>query len=334
MDARERLRRYLEQRRELGESEFVLDALTVDEALRHLAGGAQRPASPTGERPGSGGHVTPPPAPVNTPAPSPSPPPAIAHRVAAESAGGEGDDWRTTLAGPTESDSAAVDPWPPWLAPLGLPRGTSRSAPPLPASAAALAGLDEVARAVAACSACGLHRTARSHVPGTGHPRADLMCIGEAPGADEDLAGEPFVGEAGKLLTKILGAINLPRDAVFIANVLKHRPPGNRDPEPDEMQACLPFLWRQVALVQPRVILALGRVAAQAITGTTQGIGALRGKVHLLMGIPVVATYHPAALLRNAAWKRPTWEDVQVAQRLLEAARGHDAGGGASGVAP
>ncbi|MBU6365923.1 MAG: uracil-DNA glycosylase [Gemmatimonadetes bacterium] len=211
------------------------------------------------------------------------------------------------------------------MAPLGLERGVIRGAPVLSPEVAALSALGDVVEAVAACTGCALHRSARNPVPGTGHPQAELMCIGEAPGADEDAAGEPFVGEAGKLLTKILAAINLSRDAVFIANVLKHRPPGNRDPSPDEMQACLPFLWRQVALVRPRVILALGRISAQAITGSAQGIGALRGRVHLLMGIPVVATYHPAALLRNEAWKRPTWEDVQVAQRLLVAARAHDA---------
>jgi DNA polymerase len=156
------------------------------------------------------------------------------------------------------------------------------------------------------------------------------MCIGEAPGAEEDATGLPFVGEAGQLLTNILGAIKLSRDEVYIANVLKHRPPGNRDPLPDEMQACLPFLWRQVALVRPRVILALGRVAAQALTGSTQGIGALRGRVHGVMGIPLVATYHPAALLRNEAWKRPTWDDVRLAQRILLAARAHDGRGDAS----
>ena len=150
------------------------------------------------------------------------------------------------------------------------------------------------------------------------------MCIGEAPGANEDEQGRPFVGDAGQLLEKILSAIQLSRESVFICNVLKHRPPANRDPLPNEVLACQPFLRRQVELVRPRVILALGRFAAQTILNSTASISALRGTVHQYHGIPVIVTYHPAALLRNESWKRPTWEDVKHAKRLLDEARAAD----------
>jgi DNA polymerase len=152
--------------------------------------------------------------------------------------------------------------------------------------------------------------------------------VGEAPGASEDELGRPFVGEAGQLLTKILGAIQLTRDDVYICNVLKHRPPGNRDPLPEEVLACQPYLVRQIELVRPKVILALGRFAAQTLLQTSTAIGALRGKLHRYQSVPLIVTYHPAALLRNESWKRPTWEDVKLARRVLDAAR---AAGEASG---
>jgi DNA polymerase len=144
------------------------------------------------------------------------------------------------------------------------------------------------------------------------------MCVGEAPGANEDLQGEPFVGQAGQLLNKILEAIKLRREDVFIANVLKHRPPGNRNPLPEEVTACSPYLVRQIELVRPKVILALGTFAAQTLLETRLTIGKLRGQVHRYYGVPLIVTYHPAALLRNPAWKRPTWEDVQLARRILD----------------
>ena len=158
-------------------------------------------------------------------------------------------------------------------------------------------------------------------MPGEGNPFADFVCVGEAPGASEDEQGRPFVGEAGGLLTKILGAIQLERNDVFICNVLKHRPPMNRDPLPDEVHACQPYLIRQLELIKPRVILALGRFAAQTLLQTTTPIGKLRGQLHAFHGIPLIVTYHPAALLRNEAWKRPTWDDVKLARRVLDASR-------------
>ena len=183
-----------------------------------------------------------------------------------------------------------------------------------------LATLEEIAATVAGCRRCPLYATATNPVPGTGNPDADFMIVGEAPGANEDAQGVPFVGQAGQLLTKIIAAINLTRDDVFIANVLKHRPPGNRNPLPEEVTACSPYLVRQIELVRPKVLLALGTFAAQTLLETKLTIGKLRGQVHRYYGVPLIVTYHPAALLRNPAWKRPTWEDVQLARRILDRA--------------
>ena len=186
--------------------------------------------------------------------------------------------------------------------------------------AAKLDSLKEIAEVVAGCRRCQLYATAINPVPGVGNPNADFMCVGEAPGANEDQQGEPFVGQAGQLLNKILAAIDLKREDVFIANVLKHRPPGNRNPLPDEVVACSPYLVRQIELVRPKVILALGTFAAQTLLETKLTIGKLRGQAHRYYGVPLIVTYHPAALLRNPSWKRPTWEDVQLARRILDRA--------------
>ncbi len=178
--------------------------------------------------------------------------------------------------------------------------------------------LDDLARVIAKCTSCPLYGTATNPVPGEGSPTAPLVCVGEAPGATEDATGRPFVGQAGKLLDKILAAIQLAREDVFICNVLKHRPPGNRNPLPSEVAACSPYLVRQLELIRPRVILAFGTFAAQTLLQTQLTIGKLRGAVHRYYGVPLIVTYHPAALLRNPAWKRPTWEDVQYARRILD----------------
>lgn len=154
---------------------------------------------------------------------------------------------------------------------------------------------------------------------GTGNPNAGLMLIGEAPGADEDRLGEPFVGRAGQLLTKILEAINFSREEVYIANILKHRPPGNRDPLPAERERSLPFLFRQIDLVSPKLILCLGRIAAQTLLETNRPMKDLRGRFHPFRGdIGLLVTYHPAALLRNPAWKKHTWEDVQLLRKRYD----------------
>ncbi len=169
------------------------------------------------------------------------------------------------------------------------------------------------------CTACELHTSRHNVVFGAGSARADLVIVGEAPGRDEDLQGEPFVGRSGRLLTKILAAIDLAREDVFICNILKCRPPQNRDPLPPEVLACEPHLTRQLAIIRPRVICCLGRVAAQTLLGTSVSLGRLRGGVHFYRDIPVVVTYHPAYLLRNPAAKRDTWNDVRKLKALLEA---------------
>ncbi|OZA25207.1 MAG: uracil-DNA glycosylase [Hydrogenophilales bacterium 17-64-11] len=175
---------------------------------------------------------------------------------------------------------------------------------------------EELADAVAHCTACKLHLTRTQGVLGVGDRNADWLIIGEAPGADEDRLGEPFVGQAGKLLDAMLAAISLKRgDNVYIANLLKSRPPGNRNPEPDEVAACRPYLLAQIELIQPKLILALGRFAAQNLLDTDEAIGRLRGRVHRFQGVPLVVTYHPAYLLRNLADKARAWEDLCLARR-------------------
>lgn len=173
--------------------------------------------------------------------------------------------------------------------------------------------------AICNCKRCPLGETRNQFVFGTGDPNASLVIVGEAPGADEDRIGEPFVGRAGKLLDKILAAIDMKRgDDVFIGNILKCRPPMNRDPKTDEVEKCEPFLLKQLQLIKPKLILALGRISAQTLLRTSAPLGKLREKVHDYHGIPLVVTFHPAALLRNPNWKRPTWEDVQNVQKMLE----------------
>jgi uracil-DNA glycosylase family 4 len=179
--------------------------------------------------------------------------------------------------------------------------------------------LQDVATLIAACRKCKLCDSRTNTVPGEGPTTARLVVVGEGPGRTEDETGRPFVGRAGELLTKILEAIKLPRDQVFICNVVKCRPPDNRLPQYDEIAACMPFLHRQIELVKPKVILAMGGTASQSLLNTKQSLGALRNQVHRFRGIPLIVTYHPAALLRNPNWKRPTWDDVRIAARLLAA---------------
>ncbi len=181
--------------------------------------------------------------------------------------------------------------------------------------------LVEQAAAASTCTRCRLAEGRRTVVFGTGAPDADLMFIGEGPGAQEDRQGVPFVGPAGELLTRIIQAIEMRREEVYIANIVKCRPPGNRDPQPDEVAACRGWLQRQIETVRPRVIVMLGRVAAQTLLGSDESLGRMRGRWHRVLGIDARATYHPAALLRSASWKRPTWEDMQeVRDRLREGA--------------
>jgi len=165
------------------------------------------------------------------------------------------------------------------------------------------------------CTACSLGHRRKNFVFGAGNAHADVMFIGEAPGAHEDEQGKPFVGAAGQLLTRILSAINFTRDQVYISNILKCRPPNNRDPLPEEIDSCDVILKEQIRLIQPRLICTLGRVAAQALLKTNSSIKTLRGKFHDYDGVKLLVTYHPSGLLRNPAYKRPTWEDVQMLRK-------------------
>ncbi len=178
--------------------------------------------------------------------------------------------------------------------------------------------LEDVRKVIGNCTRCKLCSGRKNIVFGTGNPNADLMFIGEAPGRDEDIKGEPFVGRAGQLLTKIIEAMNFKREDVYIANIAKCRPPENRNPEPDEVAACIPFLIRQVEIIKPKVIVCLGSVATQNLLGTEEKITTMRGKFTSWQGIPVMPTYHPAFLLRNPNMKRPVWEDMQIVMKKLE----------------
>jgi uracil-DNA glycosylase len=173
---------------------------------------------------------------------------------------------------------------------------------------------------VLGCTKCALHSTRTQGVFGVGNRRAEWLVIGEAPGAEEDRRGEPFVGRAGQLLNAMLLAIGLPREQVFIANVLKSRPPNNRDPKPEEVGACLPYLMRQIALLQPRLMLAVGRIAAQNLLATDMALGRLRGQLHYFgeLNTPLIVTYHPAYLLRSPADKRKAWEDLKFARSTFQ----------------
>ena len=314
MDAKELLRRYIEQRRELGESELVLDSLNVEDVMRVIgAAGATRP---------------------------PLLSPALSHTVR-EFDSSDTRDWRTSLrdagvaAGlnvdtppietalpldtPAEIESPSVTPTDDMAFKKGIVVGADEG-DLIPGAIAKLRSLDQVAEMVKGCKRCPLYKTAKNPVPGEGDPHAQLVCVGEAPGAKEDETGRPFIGQAGQLLTKILAAVDLSREQVFIVNVLKHRPPSNRNPLPDEVEACSPYLIRQLELIKPKVIVAFGTFAAQTLLNTKTPLGQLRGLVHRYHGIPLIVTYHPAALLRNPAWKRPTWEDVKLARRILDSA--------------
>jgi DNA polymerase len=168
------------------------------------------------------------------------------------------------------------------------------------------------------CTRCKLHTMGRTQVVfGVGNPNADLMFVGEAPGADEDIHGIPFIGRAGQLLTKIIEAIGMTREDVYIANVIKCRPPQNRNPEPDEVETCEPFLFRQIDIIQPKVIVALGKFGAQTLLRTLDPISRLRGRVFEYRGAKLIPTFHPAYLLRNPSSKREVWEDMKLVRQLL-----------------
>jgi uracil-DNA glycosylase len=337
VDARAQLRRYLEQRREAGETELVLDGLTVEEVMRLLGAAASRDAtSGVSEQPvdwraalrdSDARTADSPQPPARLSAPQPggadrSRPPERLTAPLPDKASRNQFDESSPVRSDTPAERSGVESHatiPLDQIPTGLTVGAdARELFGGPASR--YGSLDELVQAVAGCTKCPLSKSAKNPVPGEGSPTAGLMCVGEAPGAVEDETGRPFVGPAGQLLDKILAAITLSRNDVYICNVLKHRPPGNRNPTPDEVEACSPYLLRQIELIAPKVIVAFGTFAAQTLLNTKDAISRLRGKVHHYYGVPLVVTYHPAALLRNPGWKRPTWEDVQLARRLLDRA--------------
>ena len=209
-----------------------------------------------------------------------------------------------------------------------MPRRESVTAPVVVRERSEIAGLDWPAlrEAVAGCTACALSRSRRQTVFGVGNLRADWMIVGEAPGEQEDRQGEPFVGKSGQLLDNMLRAIGLTRSEaeparqVFIANTLKCRPPGNRNPEPDELAKCEGFLIRQIQLVQPKIILAMGAFAVQSLLRSTEPVGRLRGRVHHYQGVPLIVSYHPAYLLRNPVDKAKAWDDLCLAVETLQSA--------------
>jgi len=364
MDAREQLRRYLEQRREMGERELILDGMSVDDVMRIVgaeAAGPRHESAPpraaevraqpaaaeapradqsatadwrevlrsTGSEPARATKIAQPSAPPNPPArpveSSPPPPPIPSDEFddqdAPEDPAPSGPPAYVMRPTPQMMPVVKLPPPPAGDPPKGIVVGT----PSRELFGGPLSGvdtLDALNAVMEQCTKCPLYKTATRLVPGQGSATAELVCVGEAPGENEDRQGLAFVGAAGQLLTKILAAINLQRDDVFICNVLKHRPPGNRNPAPQEVEACSPYLVRQLEIIRPKVIVAFGTFAAQTLLQTTLSISKLRGSVHRYYGIPLIVTYHPAALLRNPAWKRPTWEDVQLARRVLDRAAG------------
>lgn len=214
-----------------------------------------------------------------------------------------------------------IDLWVPRDAAESADRAGAASAatsfgPEGPPAAAPPADWDELRECVAGCTRCELSRSRTNTVFGVGNPDADWMIIGEAPGAEEDRQGEPFVGRAGKLLDQMLLAIGQSRERVFIANILKCRPPNNRDPKPAEAAACREYLERQIDMIKPKIILAVGRIAAQNLLASDAPVGRMRGRPHDLGGIPLVVTYHPAYLLRSPSQKQKSWHDLCLARRM------------------
>jgi uracil-DNA glycosylase len=202
---------------------------------------------------------------------------------------------------------------------LTLPTQNLQSEAPLTFSRNATEALVAVREDIGDCTRCKLHTLGRKQIVfGVGNPAADLMFVGEAPGADEDEQGIPFVGRAGQLLTKIIEAIELRRDDVYIANIIKCRPPQNRNPEPDEVASCEPFLFRQIDVIKPKVIVALGKYAAQTLLRTETPISRLRGRLFDYRGAKLIPTFHPAYLLRNPSSKREVWEDMKLVKSLLK----------------
>ncbi len=291
------LRRYLQTRISLGEPELVFGRLRRTEA-RRLAHRFEA------------GRLRPSPAAEAGPSSAPDPAPDVSSRASTPDGAGAGAGSPRRALDPEEVRRLARE-------------GTAEEIGRVPD----LASLRAIAEA---CERCPLHAGRRKAVFGEGDPSARVVCVGEAPGAREDESGRPFVGPAGQLLDRLLLSVGFRREEVYICNVLKSRPPNNRDPRPEEIEACSPYLHRQLELIGPEVLVAFGAFAARTLLGAAGSLGSLRGKVHRYRGYPLVATYHPAALLRNRSWTRPTWEDLQLVRSIVDG----DTVGGEAGVAP
>lgn len=233
---------------------------------------------------------------------------------------GLGPVWRLRKRDASEAPAVTVDAGAPVTADVPAQPAVAASAPDARTARIASMDWDALDASVAACTACGLCKSRTNTVFGVGDRQAQWMLVGEAPGAEEDARGEPFVGQAGRLLDNMLGAIDLKRGAnVYIANVLKCRPPNNRNPEPNEVAQCSPYLIRQIALIRPRLIVAMGRFAAQTLLNSDASISSMRGKVFRYQGVPTVVTYHPAYLLRSLPDKAKAWEDLLFAVGTMRA---------------
>lgn len=297
---------YLRQQQQAGAGWFVADLAGEGDEVAAAPQTTPRPASPV------------PPAPPASPAAPPTPSRPTPPSAAPAPRGG---DFAAVCAAFVQDTLARLESGRKTVA-QGDIFAAPEEAPVRLTRAQKAEALAELAAEVAPCRGCKLAPARTQTVFGVGDPDADLVFVGEAPGRDEDRQGEPFVGRAGQLLNEILKAIDLRRQDVYICNILKCRPPENRDPERDEVEACEPYLRRQLALIEPKVICCLGRHAAQTLLGTTAALAALRERSHFYQGIPVVVTFHPAALLRNPHWKRPTWDDVRKLRALYDALRG------------
>ncbi len=315
--------RYLEQQQQAGVTSFWDDAAPPAEREAEQAAGAGLVATP---RPAAADPIAPQLAPQ--PAPQPADTREAARQERERAFQAERDAFvhdalaliarqRAAHAEPVALEPAQAAMFAPRAAPV-VPASATPPPPPL-AAAEREAALETLAGEVRGCTLCGLHAGRNLAVPGTGNPQAGLVLIGEAPGQEEDRQGLPFVGRSGQLLTDILRAIGFERQDVFICNILKCRPPNNRDPEREEVAACLPYLTRQLALIRPRLILCLGRIAAQRLLATDAPLGSLRRALHFYDGIPVMATFHPAALLRQPGQKRQAWDDVRKLRALYDA---------------
>lgn len=293
-------RRYLAQQAELGGAEVILGAPRTPELSA-----VPMPTDPSAAASRPSG-----------PAPTADAPAAPTRVV-----GGRSVPTPTEPAQDDEAAGALAEPkWKKGAPPIPGPGITVLSPAPvlLGNDLGALDTLDAVAERIRTTYCCELcpHRT--NAVPGEGDPAARMVLVGEGPGATEDATGRPFVGQAGHLLDTILEAIDVPRTSVYITNIVKCRPPQNRKPLPDEIAACIPYLHRQLDLIAPKVIVAMGGTAGESLLGVRKSLGELRNKVHTYNGIPLIVTYHPAALLRNPNWKKPTWDDVRIARQLLD----------------